>query len=369
MDEVSQHFILGGNNQSVCSPSSSNLPGGSPNFYRCSTLLGISGFLLSLAITELAYNAKKTSISGLWNLGFGTPSSTALIKFWENGGGGSNLSAVLLANCPQIPVSVAYFLYNNVLTTMLLAAEYDGYAQQRKSLRVSWPKGHQRSTYYLTLPYRYSFPLMVAHTLLHWLISQSLFYVQVLPFDARGNPVPEEQLVACGFSPIAIIFSMSLGGLMVCTILGVGMKRYKTNIPLAVSCSAAISAACHPPPGGGDPLKPIKWGEIPEQPARSDSRTSSGEAETGEEEIALPSLSSLRPESSLDIGRYHELSNVDGQSSLTPHPSRQGQESHASQVQLLTGENACSDGGEQSEGHCSFSSLDVMTPSLEHPYA
>lgn len=60
---------------------------------------------------------------------------------------------------------------------------------------------------------------------------------------------------------------------------------------------------------------------------------------------------------------------MDGQSSLTPHPSRQGQESHASQVQLLTGENACSDGGEQSEGHCSFSSLDVMTPSLEHPYA
>lgn len=282
---------------------------------------------------------------------------------------GSSIFAVLLANCPQIPVSVAYFLYNNILTTMLLPAEYDGYAQQRKSLRVSWPKAHQRSTYYLTLPYRYSFPLMVAHALLHWLISQSLFYVQVLPFDARGNPAPKNQLVACGFSPIAIIFTMSLGGLMVCAILGVGMKRYKTNIPLAVSCSAAISAACHPPPGGGDPLKPIKWGEIPEQPARPDSRTSSGEAETGEEEIALRSSSSLRQESSLDIGRYHELSNVDGESCLTPDPSRQGQESHASQVQLLTGENASSDGGEQSEGHCSFSSLDVITPSLGRPYA
>lgn len=252
---------------------------------------------------------------------------------------------------------------------MLLAAEYDGYARQRKPLRVSWPKGHQRSTYYLTLPYRYSFPLMISHTLLHWLISQSLFYVQVLPYDARGNPVPEQQLVACGYSPMAIIFAMCLGGLMVCTILGLGMKSYKTNIPLAVSCSAAISAACHPPPGGGDALKPIKWGEIPEQPARPDSRTSSGEVETGEEEIALRSLSSLRPESSLDIGRYHGLSNVDGESSLTPDPSWQGQENHSSQAQLLTGENASSDGGEQSEGHCSFSSLDVMTPSLGRPYA
>lgn len=290
------------------------------------------------------------------------------MEFRRDGRGDSNISAVLLANCPQIPVSVAYFLYNNILTTMLLAAEYDGYAQQRKSLRVSWPKGHQRSTYYLTLPYRYSFPLMVAHTLLHWLISQSLFYVQVLPFDARGNPVPKDQLVACGFSPIAIIFAMSLGGLMVCAILGVGMKRYKTNIPLAVSCSAAISAACHPPPGGNDPLKPIKWGEIPEQPARPDSRTGSREAESGEEEIGLRSSPSLRPESSLDIGRYHELSNVDGESFLTPNPSRQGQEGHESQAQLLTEENA-SDGGEQSEGHCSFSSLDVMTPSLGRPYA
>lgn len=290
------------------------------------------------------------------------------MKPWEYGGDGSKLSAVLLANCPQIPVSVAYFLYNNILTTMLLAAEYDGYAQQRKSLRVSWPKGHQRSTYYLTLPYQYSFPLMAAHTLLHWLISQSLFYVQILPFDARGNPVPERQLVACGYSPIAIIFAMSLGCLMVCAVLGMGMKCYKTNIPLAISCSAAISAACHPPPGGGDPLKPIKWGEIPEQAARLDPRTSSGEVETGEEEIALRSLSSLRPESSLDIGRYHELCTVDGERSLTPDSSWQGQESHASQAQLLTGENASSD-GEQSEGHCSFSSRDAIAPSLGRPYA
>lgn len=30
---------------------------------------------------------------------------------------------------------------------MLLAVEFNDYAAERKPLRVSWPKGHQRSTY------------------------------------------------------------------------------------------------------------------------------------------------------------------------------------------------------------------------------
>lgn len=107
MDEIGQHFILGGDNQSVCSP---HLSDGSPNFYRCFLLLGISGFLLRLTISSLVAAAEETSISSLWNLGFGDPSPTALMKFWEDGDDGANLSAVLLANCPQFPVSVAYFL-------------------------------------------------------------------------------------------------------------------------------------------------------------------------------------------------------------------------------------------------------------------
>src|SRR5699024_12366571 len=71
---------------------------------------------------------------------------------------------------------------------------------------------------FIVTPYLYIFSLslrdalpislLVAHTLLHWLVSQSLFYVQVLPFDIKGNPVSEKQLVALGFSPVAIIFAL-----------------------------------------------------------------------------------------------------------------------------------------------------------------
>lgn len=78
---------------------------------------------------------------------------------------------------PQVLASIAYFLYNKILTYMLLTAEYNDYAEHCKPLRVSWPKGLQRSTYYSSLPYRYSIPLFVAHTALHGLISQRLFLV------------------------------------------------------------------------------------------------------------------------------------------------------------------------------------------------
>lgn len=45
------------------------------------------------------------------------------------------LAVVLIANTPQLIVSIFYFLYNGLLTCMLLAAEYNDYARHRKPLR------------------------------------------------------------------------------------------------------------------------------------------------------------------------------------------------------------------------------------------
>lgn len=184
---------------------------------------------------------------------------------------------ILLANTPQIIVSIAYFFYNNMLTTMLLTVEFNDYASKRKPLRVSWPKGIQQSTYYLSLPYGYSIPLLIVHTTLHWLVSQSLFFVEVILYDMTGN-LTAERLISCGYSPMAIIFAIILGASMMIVILGLGFKRFKNRMPLASSCSAAISAACHPPPGGGDTLQPIMWGEVL-KPLVNDSHTETGSQE------------------------------------------------------------------------------------------
>lgn len=63
---------------------------------------------------------------------------------------------VLLANTQQLIFSALDYLYNDLLTCMVMVAEYNDFAIQRKPLQVSWPKGEQRSTYYLGVPYRYS---------------------------------------------------------------------------------------------------------------------------------------------------------------------------------------------------------------------
>lgn len=187
---------------------------------------------------------------------------------------------VLLANTPQLIVSVAYFVYNNLLTRMLLVAEHNGYATHRKPLRVSWPKGQQRSTYYLSLPYKFSLSLIAFCGLLHWLISQSIFYVQVVPFDIfRRFPHGLKATSTCGYSPVAIIFTIIVGGLMLLAGPVLGMRRLTSRMPLASNCSAAISAACHPPADDKDAaLKPVKWGEIPTASSLERTSTEAGDS-------------------------------------------------------------------------------------------
>ncbi|PYH29891.1 uncharacterized protein BO87DRAFT_410151 [Aspergillus neoniger CBS 115656] len=176
-------------------------------------------------------------------LGFGSATPYTIVLATES----SNvIHMALLANTPQIFISVGYFLYNNLVTHMLLVAEYDDYASQRKPLRVSWPQGSQRSSYYLSLPYRYNIPLMVASMLLHWLVAGSLFFFQINSIDAQGETVDALKLIGCGYGPIAIVFALILGGMMTCTVVGLGMRRFTSQMPIAGSCSAAISAACHP---------------------------------------------------------------------------------------------------------------------------
>jgi hypothetical protein len=63
-------------------------------------------------------------------------------------------------------------------------------AYHRKGLRVSEnPRGAQRSTYFLQLPYRYAIPLLIVSSAMHWMVSQSLFLVTVLRYQPGGTPL------------------------------------------------------------------------------------------------------------------------------------------------------------------------------------
>ncbi|KAJ5094409.1 hypothetical protein N7456_010270 [Penicillium angulare] len=171
---------------------------------------------------------------------------------------------ILAVNLPQAAITVIYAIYNNVLTRTLLCAEYNSYAVKRKPLRVSFPTGEQRGTYRLSIPYRYSIPFLATFTTAHWLCSQAIYLIQFVPRDSSGDFIFDRQLNGLAVSPFGLKMMMIPMLLAVGGIILLVQRRFKsTAMPLAMNCSAAIAAACHPPPG--DELaaeKPVMWGEV-----------------------------------------------------------------------------------------------------------
>jgi hypothetical protein len=181
------------------------------------------------------------------------------------------IGTIMFANIPQLLLTVSYYCLNNVVTDMLAAAEYNSYGVTRKPLRVSRPQkgSQQKSTYWLSVPYQYGVPLLLLHMLLHWLISQSLYYVLVIPYTIQGEANYTDQLSSVGWSPLPVFLAILVGSLLVFLSILLGCKRHKSNMPLARGCSAAISAACHPPKGENldtAALGPVRWGQTMEPP-------------------------------------------------------------------------------------------------------
>lgn len=173
---------------------------------------------------------------------------------------------VLLVNIPQLVLAVLYFMYNSTFTCMLAAAEWSRYGQHRKGLRVSSPTHAQRSTYWLQLPWSYGLPLAVISSVLHWLVSQSIFLVNFDVYDPRNNMYDPKNNTStgdrfgndnsgkipssisdCGYSPPAIVCLLIVGGIIVLFLALHGLRRLDPGMPMAGSCSLAISAACHRP--------------------------------------------------------------------------------------------------------------------------
>jgi hypothetical protein len=165
----------------------------------------------------------------------------------------------IVANSPQPILSSIYYAYNGLFTSFMLGVEWNTFATHRKGLRVSTcPRGVQRGTYTLQLPKRIAVPLLLLSAALHWLCSQSIFLVS-LDIDSSADILTypngtifqdesagDEEYITCGYSPIAIILTISLGLVMVLAAVLAGFRRFKAaEMPVAGSCSASISACCH----------------------------------------------------------------------------------------------------------------------------
>jgi hypothetical protein len=190
-----------------------------------------------------------------FRLGFGATDPRTLIS--SNELPRDIVGLAVIANAPQIILSMLYYAFNGLFTAMLMGYEWTSYAHKKKGLRVSRrPAGSQRSTYFLSLPYRFGIPLVLLSGSLHWLVSQSIFVVAFDLYNDLGETITEGVEIGVmnrtiGYSPSAMLAVVVLGVVMVAAVVGIGFIPYVRGMPLAGSCSLAISAACHPEQGVG----------------------------------------------------------------------------------------------------------------------
>ncbi|RMJ18109.1 hypothetical protein CDV36_002190 [Fusarium kuroshium] len=229
--------------------------------FLCIITIIAAAILLSMGLNTLGH----PSMTALWNRGFGQVNVDALIDFSEYNIRGA-MGMVLISNLPQLILSLLYTAINGMWTTMLVGAEWNSYGMKHKGLRTTYPVGKQRKTYWLSLPLRYGVPLILGSATLHWLISQSIFFVKVVLWQNDKLLVDRypDETTTCGYSPIAIIFSIILGGLILLATVGGSMRTMTPVIPSGATCSAVISSACHAPEDDEDAASEyVRWGVVP----------------------------------------------------------------------------------------------------------
>ncbi|KAL4892713.1 hypothetical protein BDV59DRAFT_202460 [Aspergillus ambiguus] len=164
------------------------------------------------------------SVPDSFSAGLGALSLSAIVNISQRTGGStpSLVTTSLIANLPQLLLSGLYFGYNAVMTGMYSAYEWSLFIHRRTTLRVTLPHGAQRETYWLQLPWRYSLPLGVCCTAFHWLISQSIFLINLRIYQANNELLrrPDRYfpsasrsgvITACGYSPLAILLETEAG--------------------------------------------------------------------------------------------------------------------------------------------------------------
>lgn len=189
---------------------------------------------------------------------------------------------VIISNVLQVLLSMLYMLHNALFSCMMVASEWNGFLIERKTLRVSAPQGIQRSSYFVSMPLRYGIPIMILFSTGHWLISQSIFIIRVVRVDWIGIPTAEWTIR--GFSLVPAVLGKVLDApfglisshvsaviLFVLLVLVQAIHGYmrkfsnEISMPLASTCSAAISANCHRPEADKEAhLLPVQWGIIGE---------------------------------------------------------------------------------------------------------
>lgn len=237
------------------------------------------GLVLSTRSVNPATLANALSIQGgtveAQNLVFGARIDTL--------GAPGVLITALIANAPQAVLSFIYMIYNTFFTLMYVGEDWDMYGaytattrhklrlaakkQTHRYLRVSDPKGSQKSTHFLNLPYRFAVPLIIASGLLHYLMSQTLYLANISVINRDGSLPRTDEITTVAFAPMGMVGLIIIAIVMIIVLVANSLRHFGGQMPIVGSNSAAISASCHVQMSErrrNDLVhRMIAWGEVP----------------------------------------------------------------------------------------------------------
>ncbi|KAL6228906.1 hypothetical protein BDW75DRAFT_123489 [Aspergillus navahoensis] len=199
--------------------------------------------LLAYGLNKAAFDremhyTENFKTGSIWDIGLGAFDAETTIQsdisWWPR----TLIPCTLIANIPQLIFTVLYLLSNSIITNMALATEWNTFSFTRCGLRVSRiPQGRQRTSYFLSLPYRYGLPLICLSAVLHWLISQSIFLKNIQGFTPLMQRNDILSSMTLGWSPRAILIVICFGGLLPVGLIAMGLRRFTTGMPVAGSCT------------------------------------------------------------------------------------------------------------------------------------
>ncbi|KAH8659855.1 hypothetical protein BX600DRAFT_51176 [Xylariales sp. PMI_506] len=215
-----------------------------PAWTRTYCLLGFALVVL-IVCTSLALN----SADGALKTSFGHSDESLTVSIMSE----DYSVALIVANLPQILLSMCYFSYNAFFTRIEVEKEWNSYSIKHRPLRVTYPVGEQIGHYRLQLPYKYSVPLLGISVLLHWLVSNTIYIFIVEGgywADSASSLVgvqglDDDALVAVGFSPPAILTLMIISIVLCIFPILWSLRKVKGNMVAGGSNSLIMSAACH----------------------------------------------------------------------------------------------------------------------------
>ena len=352
--EADRHFIKSSSQISATSPKQYN-----PRRQRWWDVVtprqwATLGFLLAIMLGGLSVGITfgiralaPPTFSNAWSLGLGRIQTQNLVlgANLPQLGASAVLITALIANAPQALLSFLYMIYNTIFTTMWLGEDWDIFgvsydagrrhslyakSETHRMLRVSDPKGQQKSTHMLNLPWRYALPMITISGVLHWLMSQTLFLANIGVIPRDGSIPNHDEITTIAFSPQGMIWLILVALFMLLAVVVTGLRRFKGGMPIVGSNSAAISAACHVENLSDVRrremvLHKIAWGEIPSSTDADDTKRpvmhtrdlSSGLGISNDgrkSRFATEDFTELRDDNDLEDNGYHSLR---GQAELT----------------------------------------------------